>query len=87
MLFGSHLRMRSQKMMERVQKSQNMLFVVTRLADTYIVNNHVSDFFGPVLLVHKVAGECGSGDLGQVLVFGDGEHLLLSQAAKSYTVL
>ncbi len=64
-----------------------MLFVVTRLADADIANNHVADSFGTVLLVHKVAGECGCSDLGQMLVFGDGEHLLLGQAAKSYTVL
>ena len=87
MLFGSHLGMRSQKMMQRMEQNQNMLFVVTRLADTDVVNNHVADFFGTVLLVHKVVGECGSSDLGQMLVFGDGEHLLLSQAAKGYTVL
>jgi hypothetical protein len=87
MLLGSCLWMRPQKMMQHMEEDQDMLFVVTRLSDTDIVNNHVANFLNPLLLVHKVAGKRGRSDLGQMLVFGDGEHLALGQAAKGYAIL
>lgn len=45
MLLGSGLWMRSQKMVEHVEKGQNMLLVVTRLAGADVIDNHVTDFF------------------------------------------
>ena len=51
MLFGPGLWMRSQKMVEHVEKGQNMLFVVTRLGGANVINDHVADFFRAVLLV------------------------------------
>jgi len=50
MLFGPGLRMRFQKMVEHVEKGQNMLLVVTRLAGADVIDNHVTDFFRAVLL-------------------------------------
>jgi hypothetical protein len=51
MLFGPGLWMRSQKMVKHVEKGQNMLLVVTRLARADVINDHVTDFFCAVLLV------------------------------------
>ena len=51
MLFGPGLWMRSQKMVEHVEKGQNMLLFVTRLGGANVINDHVPDFFRAVLLV------------------------------------
>jgi hypothetical protein len=60
MLLGSGLWMRSQKTVEHVEKSQNMLLVVTRLAGADVIDNHVTDFFfRAVLLVRSSAAESG----------------------------
>jgi hypothetical protein len=53
MLLGSGLWMRSQKMVEHVEKGQNMLLVVTRLAGADVIDNHVTDFFRAVLLIRS----------------------------------
>jgi len=51
MLFEPGLWMRSQKMVEHVEKGQNMLLVVTRLGGADVINDHIPDFFRAVLLV------------------------------------
>jgi hypothetical protein len=87
MLFGPGLWMRSQKMVKHVEKGQNMLLVVTRLARADVINDHVTDFFCAVLLVRQILSKRGSSDLGHMLVLGDGEHLLFREAAKGHSVL
>jgi hypothetical protein len=47
------------KNVEHVEKSQNMLLVVTRLAGADVIDNHVTDFFRAVLLVRSSAAESG----------------------------
>ncbi len=47
-----------------------------------VVDNHIPDLFGAVLLLQKVAAENRRRDFGDMLVFGGGEHLLLRRAAK-----
>ena len=37
--------MRSQKMVEHVEKGQDMLLVVARLAGADVIDDHVTDFF------------------------------------------
>lgn len=81
MLFRSDLGMRSQKMMEHMEENQGMLFVPARLGSANVIDNHVADFFQAVLLMHKIGGKRGSGDLGEMLMFRDSEHLLFGQAA------
>ena len=49
MLLGSDLWMRSQKTVEHVDKGQNMLLVVMRLAGADAIDNHVTDFFRALL--------------------------------------
>lgn len=87
MLFGPGLWMRSQKMVKHVEKGQNMLLDVTRLARADVINDHVTDFFCAVLLVRQILSKRGSSDLGHMLVLGDGEHLLFSEAAKGHAIL
>ena len=64
-----------------------MLFIITRLASADVIDNHVADFFGAVLLVSKILSKCSGGDFGHMFVLRDGEHLLFSQATKGYAVL
>lgn len=52
MLFGPGLHMRSQEMVEHMEKCQNMLPIVTRLASADVIDNHVTNFFRATLLVH-----------------------------------
>jgi len=87
MLFGPGLWMRSKKMVEHVEKGQNMFLVVTCLGGANITNDHVTDFFRAVLLVCKIRSKRGSSDLRHMLILGDGEHLLFSEAAKGHAVL
>ncbi len=51
MLFGAGLRVRSQEMVEHVEKRQNMLPIVTRLTGANVIHNHVTNFFRAMLLV------------------------------------
>jgi hypothetical protein len=43
--------MRSQKMVEHVEKGQYMLLVVARLAGADVIDDHVADFFPAMFLV------------------------------------
>ena len=45
------LGMRSQKMVEHVEKGQDMLFVVTCLAGADVIDDHVADFYPAMFLV------------------------------------
>lgn len=87
MLFGPGLGIRLQKMVEDVEKDQDMLLVVTRLASADVIDNHLANCFRPVLLAHKIFGKSGRSDLRYMLVLRDGEHLFFCKAAKGHTVL
>ena len=63
-----------------------MIPVAAKLGFPDIVDNHVPDFFAAMLILQKVAGESRRRDLGDVLVFGDGQHLLFGQAAKPHAI-
>ena len=41
------------EMVEHVEKGQNMLHVVTRLAGADAIDNHITDFFRAMLLVRS----------------------------------
>ncbi len=51
MLLGAGLRIRSQEVVEHVEKAQDMLSIVARLAGTDVIDNHVTDLFLAMLLV------------------------------------
>ena len=51
MLFGLGLRMRSQEVVEHVEKAPDMLSIVARLAGADVIDNHVTDLFRAMLLV------------------------------------
>jgi len=87
MPFGPGLGMRLQKMVEDVEQDHNMLLVVTRLAGADVIDNHVADFFRPVLLARKILGKSSRRDLGHMLVLRDGENLFFGKAAQGDTVL
>jgi len=50
-LLWPYLGMRSQKMVEHVEKGQDMLLVVARLAGADVIDDHVADFFPAMFLV------------------------------------
>jgi len=87
MLFGAGLWMRFQKMVEHVEKGQNMLPVVTRLAAADVIDNHVPDFFRAVLLVREILSKRGRSNFWHMLMLSDGEHLLFGEATKRHAVL
>ena len=51
MLIGAGLRMRSQEMVEYVEKGPNMLSIITRLTSADVIDNYVTNFFRAMLLV------------------------------------
>jgi hypothetical protein len=52
-----------------------------------IVDDHVANPFGAVLLRQQVLSERGRSDFRKMFVLSDREHLLLGQAAKPSAVL
>ena len=50
-LLWPYLGMRSQKMVEHMEKGQDMLLVVARLAGADVIDDHVTDFFPAMFLV------------------------------------
>jgi hypothetical protein len=56
--------MRFQKMMQHMQKFQNVSLVVALLSLPDIIHDHVSDLLHAVLLLRKVLSEGGRGDFG-----------------------
>lgn len=73
---------RLEEVVQDVQQGQHMLPVATELCLPDITDNHVPDFFAPVLLAQKVASQSRRRDFGQVFVLGDGKHLFFGQAAE-----
>jgi hypothetical protein len=67
--------------MEYMEENEDMFFVPVRLCGANVIDNHVSDFFQTVLLMHEIGGKRGSGDLRQMLVLRDSEHLFFGQTA------
>ena len=50
-LLWPYLGMRSQKMVEHMEKGQDMLLVVARLAGANVIDDHVTNFFPAMFLV------------------------------------
>ena len=63
-----------------------MLPIAPELCFSNIIDNHIADFFGSILLRKKVTRESRCCYFRYVLVFDDGEHLLLGQATKLDTI-
>jgi hypothetical protein len=51
MLLGLGLRMRSQEVVEHMEKVLDMQSIITRLAGADVIDNHITDFFRAMLLV------------------------------------
>jgi len=73
---------RLEEMVQDVQQGHYMLPVAAVLCLPDIVENHVPDYSGSVLLAQKVASQSGCRDFGQALVLGDGKDLFFGQAAE-----
>src|SRR5262245_63649626 len=87
MMRWHRLRMRLEEVVQDMQQGERVRLVPDGLGVPDIVHDHVADLLAAVLVAHEVLGERGRGDLRQVLVLGDGEHLLLGQAAESDAVV
>lgn len=81
MLFRPRIGMHPQKMMEHVEENKDLVSVPVCLGRPDIIHNHVAHFLQAMFLMHKIGGERGRRDLGEVLVFGNCEHLFFTQAA------
>lgn len=79
--------MRPQKVVEHVEKRQDMLPIIARLARADIVNNHVTDLLLAMILISQVLGKPGRGHFRDMLVLGDGKHFFFGEATKSHAVL
>jgi len=79
--------MRSQKVVEHVEKVPDMLSIVARLAGADVIDNHVTDLFRAMLLVRQILSKRGRGHFGHMFVLGDGKHLFFGEAAKGHAIL
>src|SRR5207247_7369492 len=77
MMRGRRFGMRLEEMVQDMQQGERVRLVADGLGVPDIVHDHVADLLAAVLVTHEILPECGGGALGQVLVPGDGEHLLL----------
>ncbi len=75
------LRVGLKEVVQDVQQAQFMLPVAASLCSPDVIDNHVPQFFGPVLLAQKVPSESSCQDFVQVFVFGDGQEFFFGQAA------
>jgi hypothetical protein len=73
-------------MVQDVQQGQHMLLVAAELGSPNILDDHVPDSLAAMIAGQKVLSECRCGDFGEVLVLGDGKHLLFRQAAEPNAV-
>src|SRR6516162_1424111 len=74
-------------MMQDMQQSQYFLLIGSAMLDLpKVVDDHVANFFGAMLLRQQVLSERGRSDFGKMFVLSDCKHLLLGQAAKPNTV-
>ena len=73
--------------MQHMQQGERVRLVPDGLGVPDIVHDHVADLLAAVLVAHEILRERGRRDRGQVLVLGDGEHLLLGQAAQPDAVI
>jgi hypothetical protein len=87
MLSRRRLRVHPEEVVQDMQEGQDVLLVAAMLRFPNVIDNHVTDFLGAVLCGKKIARKSGRGDFRDVLVFGDGEHFLLGQAAQSDAIL
>lgn len=51
-----------------------------------IVNDHLADLFGPMLLMQQILTQCRGGDFWYMFVLGNGGNFRWGQAAKRDTV-
>jgi hypothetical protein len=75
-----------QEMVKDMQQGQHMLLIAISLGLPNIIDDHVPDFFGAVLLGQYVLSECRRSYFGKVLVLCNGEHLLFTQPTQSDAV-
>lgn len=73
--------------MEHMQQGQHVLLVAALLRLPDIIDNHVADFFGSMLLAQKTIDESCGRNFWQMLVLGDGKNLLFGQATERNAVL
>jgi hypothetical protein len=76
MTFGARLGMRTQKVMQHMEQGEAMRPVSACPCVANIVDDHVTNPLQTMLLVGEVGGKRRRGDLGQVLMLSDGQHLL-----------
>ena len=63
-----------------------MFAVPAFLRRSQIVDDHVADPDGAMLLVEQILGQRAGYDLGEMLVLGDRQHLFLGQPAQGNAV-
>jgi hypothetical protein len=78
MVRWSSLGMRLQEMMQDVQQQQDLLLILDELGSANVVDDYISNSFGPMLLRQQILSERSRNDLGKMLVLCDCEHLFLS---------
>ena len=80
------LSMGFQEMVKHMQQGQDMLLRTNSLGLPNIIDDHIPDFFGAMLLGQNVLSERCCSYFGNVLVLCNSEHLLFGQATQSDAV-
>jgi hypothetical protein len=81
------LGIRFQEMMQDVQQLQHAPLIGALLRGADVLNDHIAYFFLATLLMHEALRQGGSRHRRQMLMLGDGEDLLLGQAAKRNAIV
>ena len=74
-------------MMQDMQQLQHAPLIAALLCGADVLNNHIAYFFFAALLMHETLRQGGSRHRRQMLMLGDGEDLLLRQAAKRNAIV
>jgi len=69
-------------MMQNVQERAHMLPIAARLRRSRAINDYFADLLVTVLLLEEIFRERAGGGLGQVLMLGGRQDLLLPQATE-----
>jgi len=74
-------------MAQRRDQLGRMPAIAGRRRSANVVNDHMLDAPGTMLLVQKILAQHGGWHLGQMLMLGDGGDFRLAQAAQGDTIL
>ena len=84
---GDGLRMRIEELFQAKQQLAHVLLVAPGLGGPDVIDDHMANFFGAVMLFEERFPEPRRNHLRHMLVLGDGENFRLAQATERNAIL